>query len=164
MVNSERTFFFDASYLSNLLRESDLRTFRDLPGIARIPHLGGLPPNSEGWSLAPCRNPSSAAQGGCPGPGAETQLGHAWAATCLDPGRDLCRVIHRDVKDTNILLDENLVAKISDFGLSKLEKFTQSRSYVSTKIIGTFGYSEPDYSMTQNLTRQTDVYASGNAM
>ncbi|CAK9137814.1 unnamed protein product [Ilex paraguariensis] len=69
-------------------------------------------------------------------------------------------IIHRDFKSTNILLNTNYEAKISDFGLAKLMPEGQE-TCVTARVLGTFGYFDPEYTLTGKLTLQSDVYAFG---
>ncbi|KAL5556916.1 hypothetical protein UlMin_039152 [Ulmus minor] len=69
------------------------------------------------------------------------------------------RIIHRDVKSTNILLDENYNAKVADFGLSK--SGLPDHDNCSMVLKGSFGYIDPEYVLTSQFTEKSDVYAFG---
>ncbi|XP_068337641.1 probable leucine-rich repeat receptor-like serine/threonine-protein kinase At3g14840 [Pyrus communis] len=69
------------------------------------------------------------------------------------------KVVHRDIKATNVLLDKNLNPKISDFGLAKLDD--EDNTHISTRIAGTYGYMAPEYAMRGYLTDKADVYSFG---
>ncbi|KAK6932741.1 Protein kinase domain, partial [Dillenia turbinata] len=85
-------------------------------------------------------------------------LGIARGLTFLHEESPL-KIVHRDIKATNVLLDKDLNAKISDFGLAKLNE--EENTHISTRIAGTVGYMAPEYALWGYLTEKADVYSFG---
>ncbi|KAF8405209.1 hypothetical protein HHK36_010109 [Tetracentron sinense] len=69
------------------------------------------------------------------------------------------RIIHRDIKAANILIDYNFEAMVADFGLAKLS--SDNYTHVSTRVMGTFGYLAPEYASSGKLTEKSDVFSYG---
>ncbi|XP_052620147.1 uncharacterized protein LOC111908021 isoform X1 [Lactuca sativa] len=103
-----------------------------------------------------------------------TTNSHTWARRlqiCLDAASGLeflhngigehYRIIHRDIKSSNILLGQNYIGMISDFGLSKIGPANLEATFVMTQVAGTPLYIDPQYQKTGLLTKESDIYSFG---
>ncbi|KAE8683959.1 putative receptor-like protein kinase [Hibiscus syriacus] len=86
----------------------------------------------------------------------EVMLGTAQGLAYLHEGLEM-KVIYRDFKPSNVLLDESFKPKLSDFGLAR-EGPAVDRTLVSTAVVGTYGYDAPEYVRTGHLTIQSDIW------
>uniref|UniRef100_A0A0D3CVU0 non-specific serine/threonine protein kinase n=1 Tax=Brassica oleracea var. oleracea TaxID=109376 RepID=A0A0D3CVU0_BRAOL len=77
-------------------------------------------------------------------------------------GESRLKIVQRDIKATNVLLDKELNLKISDFGLAKLDE--EENTHMSTQAAGTYGYMVPEYAMRGHLTDKADVYSFGGVV
>ncbi|KAJ0751715.1 putative protein kinase RLK-Pelle-CrRLK1L-1 family [Helianthus annuus] len=104
----------------------------------------------------------------------DNKKNYSWAQhlqVCLDAARGLeflhngvgehHRIIHRDIKSSNILLGHNCVGKIGDFGLSRIGPANLQATFVMTQVAGTLEYVDPQYHKTGMLTKGSDVYSFG---
>ncbi|XP_042483522.1 cold-responsive protein kinase 1-like [Macadamia integrifolia] len=150
-----REFLTELQMISDIEHENLVKLYGCcVEGIHRILVYGYLENNSLSQTLL----------------GSHSSIQFDWKARykiCIGIARGLAflheevqpHIVHRDIKASNILLDNDLNPKISDFGLAKL--IPVNMTHVSTRVAGTIGYLAPEYAIRGQLTRKADIYGFG---